>query len=139
MNQMQAMVLTRFGGPGVLECHTVERPVPRTDQMLVRVAACGVCGHDLLNRQGYFPETKPPCVMGHEIASTVETVGELVRGFGPGDCVALTQRTPAVSAVRAAPVRIISAATNRTSTVRASRADTGSSSLQARATPFRYR
>ena len=92
MNQMQAMVLTRFGGPAVLECHTVERPVPRSDQMLVRVAACGVCGHDLLNRQGHFPETKPPCVMGHEIAGTVETVGELVRGFAPGDRVALTQR-----------------------------------------------
>jgi len=91
MNQMLAMVLTRFGGPAVLECHTVG-PVPRVDQMLVRVAACGVCGHDLLNRQGHFPETKPPCVMGHEIAGTVETVGELVSGFTPGDRVALTQR-----------------------------------------------
>ena len=92
MSLMRATVLTRFGGPAVLECHQVERPVPRADQMLVRVAACGVCGHDALNREGHFPETRPPCVMGHEIAGTVETVGELVAGFAPGDRVALSQR-----------------------------------------------
>ena len=92
MSRMRATVLTRFGGPSVLECHEVEMPVPRADQMLVRVAACGVCGHDLLNREGHFPETKPPCVMGHEIAGTVETVGDLVSLFAPGDRVALTQR-----------------------------------------------
>jgi D-arabinose 1-dehydrogenase-like Zn-dependent alcohol dehydrogenase len=92
MTTMQAVVLTRFGGPEVLECREVPRPEPRADQMLVRVAACGVCGHDLLNRNGNFPETRPPCVMGHEIAGTVETVGDLVTGFQPGDRVALTQR-----------------------------------------------
>ena len=92
MNRMRAVVLTRFGDPQVLECHEVDRPQPRPDQMLVRVAACGVCGHDLLNRAGHFPQTRPPCVMGHEIAGTVEEAGPLVSGFKPGDRVALTQR-----------------------------------------------
>ena len=89
---MRAVVLTRFGGPEALECQEVERPAARADQMLVRVAACGVCGHDLLNRAGHFPQTHPPCVMGHEIAGTVEEAGPLVSGFAPGDRVALTQR-----------------------------------------------
>ncbi len=92
MNRMRAVVLTKFVAPSVLECHEVERPEPRADQMLVRVAACGVCGHDLLNRAGHFPETHPPCVMGHEIAGTVEEVGPMVSGFVPGMRVCLTQR-----------------------------------------------
>ncbi len=91
-NTMRATVLTGFGGPDVLQSMDVEAPQHREDQMLVRVAACGVCGHDLLNRQGHFPDTRPPCVMGHEIAGVVEQVGPLVAGFKPGDRVALNQR-----------------------------------------------
>ena len=89
---MKATILTKFGEPGVLEAGDAATPTWRADQMLVRVAACGVCGHDLLNRQGHFPDTHPPCVMGHEIAGVVEETGELVKAFKPGDRVALTQR-----------------------------------------------
>lgn len=89
---MKAAILTRFGGPEVLKIGEVERPRWREDQMLLKVAACGVCGHDLLNREGHFPDTHPPCVMGHEIAGTIEAVGGLVQGFKIGDRVALAQR-----------------------------------------------
>jgi D-arabinose 1-dehydrogenase-like Zn-dependent alcohol dehydrogenase len=89
---MRATVLTKFGGPEVLQSREVDAPVAREDQMLVRVAACGVCGHDLLNREGHFPDTVLPCVMGHEIAGVVEQVGSLVERFKPGDRVALNQR-----------------------------------------------
>jgi acryloyl-coenzyme A reductase len=92
VNNMQAAVLTKFGTPEVLQILEVVQPTPTDDQMLVRVAACGVCGHDLLNREGHFPDTHPPCVMGHEISGVVEELGPLVRGFGRGDRVALTQR-----------------------------------------------
>ena len=89
---MKATILTKFGGPEALQ--SGEMPSPRWlgHQMLIRVAACGVCGHDVHNRQGHFPDTHPPCVMGHEIAGTVEEVGALVTAFQPGDRVALTQR-----------------------------------------------
>lgn len=89
---MKATILTRFGAPDVLQAGNVDAPIWRADQMLVRVAACGVCGHDLLNREGHFPDTHPPAVMGHEIAGVVEEVGALVAAFKPGDRVALTQR-----------------------------------------------
>lgn len=89
---MRATVLTKFGAPEVLQSAEVEMPRRRDDQMLLRVAACGVCGHDLLNRAGHFPDTHLPCVMGHEIAGVVEEVGTLVENFHPGDRVALTQR-----------------------------------------------
>lgn len=89
---MQAIVLSQFGGAGLFRCEDVAQPIPAADQMLVRVACCGVCGHDLLTRSGAFPHTSLPCVMGHEISGTVEAVGSLLRGFNPGDRVALNQR-----------------------------------------------
>ena len=92
MKKMRATVLTNFGGPEVLQYMQVDFPTYLNDQILVRVAACGVCGHDLLNRQGHFPDTHPPCVMGHEISGTVEAVGLLISDFKPGDHVALNQR-----------------------------------------------
>jgi acryloyl-coenzyme A reductase len=91
---MRAVVLPRFGGPDVLRCEEVARPKPGADQMLVQVAACGVCGHDLLNRSGHFPHTKLPAVMGHEIAGTVVETGSLATRFKPGDRVAVIQRLP---------------------------------------------
>lgn len=89
---MDAILFSEFGGPEVLRAAKVEAPSFRADQMLVRVAACGVCGHDILNRAGHFPGTRLPAVIGHEIAGTVEAVGTLIRGFKPGDRVALLQR-----------------------------------------------
>ncbi len=91
---MRAVMLREFGGPGVFTCEEVERPMQATDQMLVKVAACGVCGHDLLNRGGHFPHTKLPAVMGHEIAGTVVETGALVTRFRPGDRIAVIQRLP---------------------------------------------
>lgn len=91
---MDAVILDRFGGPEVLRRGQIVRPSFRADQMLVRVAACGICGHDLLNRSGHFGATRLPTVLGHEIAGTVERAGELVANFKPGDRVALLQRQP---------------------------------------------
>ena len=92
MSEMPATILPRFGSPSVFVCDAVVRPEPRADQFLVRVAACGICGHDLLNRQGAFPLTHLPAVIGHEISGVVETVGSLITRFKPGDRVALNQR-----------------------------------------------
>jgi acryloyl-coenzyme A reductase len=91
---MRALVLPKFGPPDVFVCQDVPTPAPAADQMLVRVAACGVCGHDLLNRAGHFPHTRLPAVMGHEIAGTVVEIGPLITRFKPGDRVAVIQRIP---------------------------------------------
>ena len=91
---MRAMVLSRFGDPDVLSLGEVAGPVPRPDQILLKVAACGVCGHDLLNRRGQFPHTKLPAVLGHEIAGTVVEIGALVKKFKVGDRVAVTPSIP---------------------------------------------
>jgi acryloyl-coenzyme A reductase len=91
---MRAAILERFGGPDSFIIGEMPRPAPGFDQLLVKVAACGVCGHDLLNRAGHFPHAKLPLVPGHEIAGTVVEAGLSVKRFKAGDRVALIQRIP---------------------------------------------
>jgi len=64
-----------------------EVPVPRAGagQVLLRVLACGVCGTDYHIFAGELTEgVVPPVVLGHEIAATVEAVGEGVANVAPG-------------------------------------------------------
>ncbi len=90
---MRAMVVRAFGGPERIVLEERERPAPRPGEALVRVAACGVCHHDVLDRKGLLPSARLPQILGHEIAGTVERVGEGVDALAPGDPVAVYVRT----------------------------------------------
>lgn len=79
-----------FRGAGhPLELREVELDEPRSGDVLVRMAASGICGSDLHVVRGEW--TRPtPMVLGHEGAGVVEAVGEDVRGLAPGDRVVLS-------------------------------------------------
>ncbi len=62
---------------------------PRAGEVLVRIAACGVCHSDLSVVDGSFPSAVP-VVLGHEAAGVVEEVGAGVTSVVPGDQVVLT-------------------------------------------------
>jgi aryl-alcohol dehydrogenase len=66
------------------ELTTVVLDDPRPDEMVVRIAAAGMCHTDLSVRRGATPFPLP-AVLGHEGAGVVETVGSRVDGFSPGD------------------------------------------------------
>lgn len=90
---MKAMRFGRFGGPEVLEEWEVPDPVPGPGEIVVDVAACGVCYHDVLSRKGAMRGGMAlPRIPGHEIAGVVAEVGPLVEGFSVGERVATTQR-----------------------------------------------
>jgi propanol-preferring alcohol dehydrogenase len=80
---MRAMLLDSVRAP----LRLAERPIPRPgpDQVLIRVAACGVCRTDLHVADGELPDPKLPLVLGHEIVGTVAETGERVEGFAPGE------------------------------------------------------
>lgn len=79
---MQALVLTEYRK---LELADVERPTLRPDDVLVRVAACGICGSDVHGYDGSSGRRVPPIIMGHEAAGTVVEVGSNVDRAQIGD------------------------------------------------------
>src|ERR1700738_4541966 len=83
---MRAVVITRPGGPEVLEIHDVETPEPIGDQVRVRVRASGINRADLLQRAGGYaaPAGSPSDIPGLEFAGKVDKVGPLVRNWKPG-------------------------------------------------------
>ena len=88
---MRAVVLREVGQPTVVE-HIVLRPAVR-DEVIVRLAASGVCHTDLSVRDGSMPALLP-CTLGHEGAGIVTEVGEGVTSVEPGDHVVLTWNVP---------------------------------------------
>lgn len=70
---MRAMVLERQ--PGELELRDLPAPEPGPGQVLIRVAACGVCRTDLHIVDGELDKPKLPLVPGHQIVGTVEEIG----------------------------------------------------------------
>lgn len=89
---MKAIVLREFGEIENLRLEEVATPKISFDEVLVKIKACGVCYHDLLNRAGKIPRTKLPIILGHEIAGEVVEVGSHVKNFSIGDRITSIQR-----------------------------------------------
>ena len=82
---MKAAVIS---APGEVAVETVDDPAPGPSDVVVRVAACGLCGTDLHILQGEFAPTLP-IVPGHEFAGEVVALGSGVRDLAIGDQVAV--------------------------------------------------
>jgi S-(hydroxymethyl)glutathione dehydrogenase / alcohol dehydrogenase len=85
--RIRAAVLRHPGRP--VEIEEVELDPPKANEVLVRVAAAGVCHSDVRHADGDLGPGKWPAVMGHEGAGVVEAVGSDVTHVAPGDHVAL--------------------------------------------------
>ena len=83
MPSMRAMVLQQPGTTLVLR----ERPLPQPGpgEILIAIAACGVCRTDLHVVDGELPDPKLPIVPGHEIVGRVAALGPGVTGFAEGE------------------------------------------------------
>ncbi len=83
---MRAVVITKPGGPEVLEIQDVETPEPIGDQVRVRVYAAGVNRADLSQRMGMYPAPpdSPADIPGMEFAGEIDKVGPLVRSYKKG-------------------------------------------------------
>src|SRR5579863_3009283 len=83
---MRAVVITRPGGPEVLEIQDVETPQPVGEQVRVRVRAAGINRADLLQRAGGYPAPAgvPSDIPGLEFAGEVDAIGPLTRMWKVG-------------------------------------------------------
>lgn len=87
---MQAAVFYEHNAPLIVE--DIQIDGPKRTEVLVKVAASGVCHSDLSVMNGNIPFPSPPAVLGHEGAGIVEEVGADVTGVKPGDHVILSWR-----------------------------------------------
>ena len=79
---MKAVVVTRAGGPEVLEVRDMPEPQPKLGEVMVRVEAVGINFADTLSTRGSYPGTpEPPFIAGREFAGVVELTGERVMGY----------------------------------------------------------
>jgi NADPH:quinone reductase len=79
---MKALVISRFGGPEVLEIDNVPDAHAAPEQVIVEVEAGGLNFADLLTaRGGYAGTPKPPLVAGREFAGVEERTGRRVMGY----------------------------------------------------------
>jgi S-(hydroxymethyl)glutathione dehydrogenase/alcohol dehydrogenase len=81
--KIKAAVLEEFAQPLVIQ--DVELDGPGPGEVLVRIAACGVCHTDMYTASGADPSGYAPTVLGHEGAGVVEEVGEGVTSLAKGD------------------------------------------------------
>lgn len=84
---MRAMVLAKAGTP--LQSLEVPDPVPGPGQVLVKVAACGVCRTDLHLVDGELADAKLPIIPGHEIVGRIEALGSGVTSMRIGERVGI--------------------------------------------------
>ncbi len=79
---MKALLLSEYKHLAVAD---LPAPAPAAGEVLIRVAACGICGSDVHGYDGSSGRRIPPIVMGHEAAGVVAEVGEGVAGYRAGD------------------------------------------------------
>jgi len=80
-----------------LRIEEVEVSAPGAGEVLIRLAAGGVCGSDLHYYQhgGFGPITlKEPMILGHEVSGVIEALGEGVTNLSVGDLVAVSPSRP---------------------------------------------
>jgi NADPH2:quinone reductase len=79
---MKAVVVTRLGGPEVLEVRDVPDPVAKPGEVIVRVEAAGVNFADTLSTRGAYKSTPPPpFISGREFAGVIEGTQERMMGY----------------------------------------------------------
>jgi NADPH:quinone reductase-like Zn-dependent oxidoreductase len=90
--KMKAIVYTRYGSPDVLQIKDVEKPIPKNNEVLVKVFASSVNVEDIdyLRGKSWFVRMLGPLkpkykILGFDVAGLVEAVGKNVEKFQPGD------------------------------------------------------
>jgi L-iditol 2-dehydrogenase len=88
---MKALVLVADNRLEIQDC---PEPEISSDEVLVKVAACGICGSDVHGMDGSSGRRLPPLIMGHEAAGVIARLGTNVTGWSVGDRVTFDSVIP---------------------------------------------
>jgi NADPH:quinone reductase-like Zn-dependent oxidoreductase len=85
VSPMRAIVITKHGGPNVLQVQEQPDPPLGVGEVRIDVAAAGINFADVMARIGLYPDApKTPCVVGYEVSGTILEVGDGVEALSPG-------------------------------------------------------
>jgi NADPH:quinone reductase len=88
---MKAIRVHELGGAEKLTLDEIETPVPKADEVLIKVAAAGINYADTMMRSGnYLTKPELPLTLGYEAAGTIESLGESVTNLSAGQRVLAT-------------------------------------------------
>lgn len=88
---MKAIRVHELGGADKLTLDEIEKPVPKPNEVLIKVAAAGINFADTMMRSGnYLTKPELPLTLGYEAAGTIEELGEEVKGLEKGQRVLAT-------------------------------------------------
>src|SRR3989440_6717425 len=89
--RMRAMVLDKTApiGTSPLRLEEIEKPLPKADEVLVKVRCCAICRTDLHVIEGELPPHKRPIITGHQAVGVVEQVGKNCRRLRVGERVGI--------------------------------------------------
>jgi len=84
---MKTIVITKPGGPDVLEMREREKPFPAANEVLIKIMAAGVNRPDIAQRAGHYPAPPgvPADIPGLEVSGIIEQCGEDVKRWRKGD------------------------------------------------------
>ncbi|MFT4997730.1 MAG: NADPH2:quinone reductase [Flavobacteriales bacterium] len=84
--KMNAINISQFGGPEVLELFETARPEPGANEVLIKVAAAGVNRPDTIQRMGFYPAPAGASeILGLEVSGVIEKIGSGVDSVNIGD------------------------------------------------------
>ena len=90
--KLKAIIYTKYGGPEVLQLKEIEKPLPKEDEVLIKVAAVslndwdyGLLQGDFINRIMFGLWRPKKNILGSDIAGHIEAIGKGVKKFKTGD------------------------------------------------------
>jgi zinc-binding alcohol dehydrogenase/oxidoreductase len=86
---MKAITLREIGGPHQLQYEDIEIPVPKSDEVLIRLKYVSLNRRDVWITHGLYPGMKLPSILGADGAGEVVAVGDQVEGFKLGSSVVI--------------------------------------------------
>lgn len=104
---MKAIVLVKYGtAENAFKIEEREKPVASDNEVIIKVEAFGLNYADVMARNGLYKDAPPlPCVLGYEVAGTIDSMGKNVIGYSLGDRVTGFTRFGGYAEYTAADVR----------------------------------
>lgn len=88
------MKAAMYSGPKDLKIVEIEKPTPKSNELLIQIKACATCGTDAKIFNHGHPRLTPPMIIGHEISGVIVEVGSEVQGHEIGDRVQVIAAIP---------------------------------------------